>query len=595
MKTYLESHGILETTAEQLGLTFDADKNRIIIPIKNIEGKFLFNKYRNLSHENDPAIPKFTYDSGSSAQLYNCQAIKNSEYAFVFEGEIDVWKAFEDGIPAVAGTSGAGTFETEWTEQLAGKKTFVCYDNDPAGEEGITKVLKLIPDALRLKLPEDSKDYCEYRKKYSVKDFQKLTKEVIETNTLSYEQFGQVVDKWLLLPDKNVLKVLFASLISHYFTSDPLWIFLVAPPSGTKTELITLLSALPIVYMISSMTDKTLFSGLEGHRKESPSLMMRIPNSIITMKDFTSILSMRQEEKMSILGQLREIYDGRYDRAFGTGGEIHWTGRVTLVAGVTGIIDNQHTLFQTMGERFVMYRVLQPNDEEVAEKALSISGQETEMRQELRMAMRKFFWGIKIPKIGKITIPPEITKTLASLASFIVIARSGIIRNSYGAKEIELIPEPEAPSRLAKQLGVLIKALAVLAGKRLISWEEYYLTLRVALDTVPRNKISHLLALIEREEGTKTSEVATQTGYSLAGAEMILEDLFALKLINKTDWGQGTTPLWHLTEKCLGYWGKILPHNNDTLWQYFPETDFYHSFIEKCLEKAKEGKFVESL
>lgn len=586
IESYLTGHGISDATIKRFGLLQGSHQkygDQLVFPVKDIEGNFLFNKYRNLAWTKEGETPKFVYDTGSNAQLYNISALKDSEYAFLFEGEPDVWKASEDGIPAVCSTSGAGTFEEPWAALLSGKKVLVCYDNDSAGEAGVKKIIEMLPDALPIPLPEGFKDYCDYRQKHSLKDFQMLVAQVIKDNTISYDQFMETIDKWLLLPDKNVLKVLFAGLISHYFTTDPLWMFLVAPPSGTKTELITLLSALPTVFMLSDLTPKTLFSGLEGKRKESPSLMMRIPNSILTMKDFTTVLSMRSDDKMMILGQLREIYDGKYDKAFGTGEEIHWKGRITLVAGVTGIIDAQQQLLQMMGERFIMYRILQPNDKEVAKKAFSISGHETEMRAELRAAMRKFFWGVKIPKVGEVIVPDEIINALASLASFIVIARSGIVRNSYGAKEIELIPEPEAPSRFMKQLSVLVRALAVLNKRKAVTWEDYYLTLRVALDTVPRNKINHLLALLQSDLVAKTSDLAKITGYSAAGTELLLEDLAALKLVDKEGWGMGSTFMWKLSNKTYSYLMDILPVVDEKLKLYFPEGDYYLPFIQKCI------------
>jgi hypothetical protein len=338
---------------------------------------------------------------------------------------------------------------------------------------------------------------------------------------------------------------------------------------------------------MSDLTTKTLFSGLEGKRKEPPSLMMRIPNSIITMKDFTTVLSMRQEDRSIILGQLREIYDGKYDKPFGTGGEVHWKGRITLIAGVTGIIDNQTALMRVMGERFIIYRILQPNDIEVATKALMMSGHEVEMRQELKTAMAKFFWGIKIPKIADITLPPEIIKAVAHLASFVVIARSGIIRNAYGAKEIELIPEPEAPSRFAKQLGVLIKALAVLDKRNTVTWEDYYLALRLALDTIPRNKILHIIALIEGE--IVTHNVAKETSYSISGSEIILEDLAALGIVTKTGYGQGYTVSWRLSDKTYGYFRQIIPVEGTKLRdKYFPDGDIYNPLIKVIGESNQD-------
>jgi len=593
-ETYLSEHGIT-TGTKQFGLTLTNSEKygeQIAFPIKDINGKFLFNKYRNLAE----GQPKFVYDPGNSAQLYNSEAIKDSEYVFIFEGEPDVWKAGEDGIPAVCSTSGAGTFEKSWVELLVGKKVIICYDNDQPGVLGAEKVAEIIPGSLILKLPLGVKDYCEYRGKYTVADFQALTVALIGDNKISYAQFCEVIDKWLLLPDKNVLKILFASVISHSFTSDPLWMFLVAPPSGTKTELVTLLSALPACYMLSDLTTKTLFSGLKtGEGKPSASLLYRIPNAIIALKDFTTVLTMRTEDKQIILGQLREIYDGRYDKALGNTVEIHWKGRITLIAGVTGVIDGERALMRIMGERFIMYRILQPTDKEVAKRALGMAGQEGEMRQELQNAMRKLIWGIKIPKIAEIIFPEDILNATASLASFVVIARSGIPRSSYGTRDIEYIPGAEAPSRLAKQLAVLMKALAVFANRRIVTWEDYYLTLRVAFDAIPKNRMDSFVFLAQNEFGVGTNAIAEAIDYSNPTTLNILEDLKILGLLNRIGSFAGQTFNWEFSAKCLDYFKDFILLQDTILIKYFPISDIYRPLIDFILEKFVRKSFIEEL
>ncbi|NQU83857.1 MAG: hypothetical protein HQ536_04045, partial [Parcubacteria group bacterium] len=36
--------------------------------------------------------------------------------------------------------------------------------------------------------------------------------------------------RWLM-PNQDVVRVLLAGVIAHYFETDPLWIFIIAPPS----------------------------------------------------------------------------------------------------------------------------------------------------------------------------------------------------------------------------------------------------------------------------------------------------------------------------------------------------------------------------
>lgn len=574
---YLELHGITQATADKFGLV-DTGGFKIAIPIKDKAGNLLFHKYR---HLNDPN-KKFTFDTGSTMQLYNSQALYEPikiPYIIICEGEPDCIRLAQEGFTAVTGTNGATTFKEEWASEIIAtkKQVIVILDNDEAGSLGTEKIKSLIPEAWVVKLP-DSKDVCDYLQKHSIAEFVSLIKAVKSENTIDFDQYCQVVDKWLNLPDKNVLRVVMAGLVAHKFASDPLWLFLVAPPAGSKTEILTTISSLPQVYPLSDLTPNTMVSGMVS--KTDPSLLNKLHDNVLVMKDFTTVLTMRHEDRGIILAQLREIYDGRYAKAFGTGKTISWEGRLSLIAGVTTMIDTHSSVFQVMGERFIMYRIPQPNDKQVAKTALLRTGKEKEMRSELKQASTKFFASLQIPDINQIEISDEIITALASLASFIVIARSGIIRDNYH-KEINYIPTPEAPSRLAKQLGTLIKALSVTEKRQVVTWDDYFLTLRIALDIIPRHRALHLLALCGQEMKS-TAQTSLATNYSRSGSEIILEDLTALELVESIKGGLGVSNYWSLSDKTYNYFKDLLPVT-DGVDKYFPANDIYRPLIDQII------------
>ena len=65
--------------------------------------------------------------------------------------------------------------------------------------------------------------------------------------------------------------------------------------------------------------------------------LARLKDEILVLKDFTTVLQRHREERQKILAQLREIYDGRFDKVWGTGRELHWRGRLGFLAGVAEI------------------------------------------------------------------------------------------------------------------------------------------------------------------------------------------------------------------------------------------------------------------
>src|SRR6266581_8901964 len=89
------------------------------------------------------------------------------------------------------------------------------------------------------------------------------------------------------------------------------------------------------------------------------------------MKDFTSILTMHRDARGEIFSQLREIYDGQYSKAWGTGKEVNWHGKVGILAGVTGIIDRENAFNSALGERFLMYRIPPVSPREQSRRALA--------------------------------------------------------------------------------------------------------------------------------------------------------------------------------------------------------------------------------
>ena len=58
----------------------------------------------------------------------------------------------------------------------------------------------------------------------------------------------------------------------------------------------------------------------------------------MVIKEFTTVLSMKHEVRAEELSQLREVYDGKYSKSFGTGKTISWEGHVGLVGACTPVL-----------------------------------------------------------------------------------------------------------------------------------------------------------------------------------------------------------------------------------------------------------------
>lgn len=216
MKEYLNERGISDFVLEDSLISFNDYRNKIVIPVLDKNKKVLFNKYRKNPFANDDVTPKYTYDSGSKATLFNLHTIKDKTQPVVItEGEFDALCLTSAGIQAVSSTGGCGTFPIEWVSELDGYDVYICYDRDKAGIQGALRVQKLFPTAKIIMLPDfDGKDITDYTKEFGLANFLKLKAEtwLIPTGKKAKE-YNDLANKALYFQRQNPDYVLYTQTI----------------------------------------------------------------------------------------------------------------------------------------------------------------------------------------------------------------------------------------------------------------------------------------------------------------------------------------------------------------------------------------------
>lgn len=376
-------------------------------------------------------------------------------------------------------------------------------------------------------------------------------------NPIDFQTLEQIIKKWLLINDKGIIKVLVASVIANKLEADPVWLFIVTASGGTKTELLRGLNKIDGIYPISDLTPQTFLSGEKGNKNAS--LLLRLPTEVIlTLKDFTTVLTMHRDKRHAILSQLREIYDGQFKKEFGTGESKEWNGKMGFLAGVTSVIDHHYGIYQTLGERFVQYRPLQPDPIQLSLKAMSNAGDEKQMREEIQNAFADFIAGVKVPE-SKLIVPDNFVNRIAHLSAFCVRARSGVVREGYSTREIELIPEAELPTRLSKQLITFYSALSLISDS--FTEDDYELIYKIGMDTLPQNRKLAINTLVQADDYMETADVAMEIGYPTNTTRRILEDLHGLQLINRQSQGKGYADRWIIKDSTKELLEKAKPES----------------------------------
>jgi hypothetical protein len=67
--------------------------------------------------------------------------------------------------------------------------------------------------------------------------------------------------KWLYLPDPAPLLVTLGAVAANVRDGDPVWLLLVGPPGGGKSELLQSLIGLPDIHPTATLTEAALLSG----------------------------------------------------------------------------------------------------------------------------------------------------------------------------------------------------------------------------------------------------------------------------------------------------------------------------------------------
>lgn len=535
--------------------------------------------------------------------LLGWEKLEKAKYVWICEGAWDKMALEimleENGFQkehCVVAAPGASTFKQEWASLFEDKEVFVAYDHDEPGKLGAGKVYNVLKNITKKMLflhwPEDKKsgydlrDYkleTDEKKVARVEWLKKLMQakppkpekvmkkasvikpgeggdEQVDDDVLD-EYDGEFINpkdivagyrKYLHLPHADVLDVMFGTIIANRLEGDPLWVFLVAPPGGTKTELLNSISSGPNIVTTSSLTPRALVSGSTTSGGGDPSLIPRLNNKCLVVKDFTVVLNMPQLQRDEIFGILRDAYDGRTEKDFGNGVRRKFKVKFGFISGVTPAYEQYTQGNSSLGERFLLYKIPIPVSARERQKYLmraeENTGKEVEMRESLAAlgsAVLKYNY-TKVPEV-----PKSIKQRTLSLAQYLAQMRGTVTRDKF-TREITHNAYAELGTRLVKQFTKLMFGISMFRGESKVSDSVYNIVKDMAVSTAPA-RMERLVEHMYRsdcEAWYETGELAEVLQLPKAPVERLVEDLKALRMLERQKLGMGKSS-WKLSDDAL--------------------------------------------
>ena len=547
--------------------------------------------------------------------LFSLQKIGKAKIVWLCEGHWDAMalqhvllKQKKNSEVAIA-APGASVFNPAWFEHLHDKDLRVCFDNDSAGEKGVARILKLLSESSykprrvgQLIWPDgtpdkfDVKDQINSNKKDPYKSVRQLLKKpkvtdgmVIDNHIepLKRTTFKSVVEDfeanlYFTRSMRDTLAVMLSVVISVRLKGDPLWIYVVGPPSSGKSTLAQAMDgSTQWVRSISKLTATTLVNGWKSADGKDHSLLPKLNKKTLVIKDFTTTLTLPVATQETLYGTLRDAYDGAYSQSFGNAVDRDYAGfQFAMIACCTDEIRSSNRA--ALGERFLTIEILdgKHNNSKHMDCAIEntinyiTTGLEEDRKEESKIApsevtkLKRSVLGF-LQHLDQTLLeqsPPKVSDwvkvRIAALAQVIGQIRAQVKREGT-SNDLSYRPRAEIGLRLAGQLVKLAIAIALVLNKPEVDKHVYSIIQKVALDTVRGWNFEIIEAIANSDyQSLSAKQVANRLGISTSSAERKLANLRELKLVTKkgTPNNSGVrgryVHKWSLSKRFCELWDK---------------------------------------
>ncbi|HWQ96021.1 MAG TPA: CHC2 zinc finger domain-containing protein [Candidatus Methylomirabilis sp.] len=405
--------------------------------------------------------------------------------------------------------------------------TFHCFKCKKSGDG-----INFIKELKSLSSKNEAVEYIKHLLKIETRS--NIPTEDIEPIETNIDDVIAEFEKNLHIDDKVTITIPISFTIGNFTPCDPDVLGIIAPSGSGKTEVIRALGDTEnqFVYPLSSMTSHTFVSGF----KDSKDLAPQLKNRLVTIKDFTTILSKKSDEVGGIFADIRDVTDGYIQKTFGSevGKKEYRSLHTSFLFACTNAIERYYSMYSILGQRLIFFRPI-TDAKKARQKAMQNAGHEKDIREKhhkLVMRLVNTVLTSQKERLQDIThgLPADMIERIGTLCDFLAVVRTHINRDVKG--DMCALPEPEMPTRLTKTLCKMVDVHSILYN-RIPVIEDELIALRLVHDNIPTERAIILRVLSKYSDFRSTPDIGAEAKTPTNMTGRVLNDLMALGIVEK--------------------------------------------------------------
>ena len=369
----------------------------------------------------------------------------------------------------------------------------------------------------------------------------------------SFDRLMDIYNQDMVITEslKDCLAVCMAIHIAVALDGDPLWLYLVSPPSGGKSTVCDLICSDEI-----HSTPLDSLTGIISGDRNGKHLVPLMQGKCVVVKDGTLLLESNPLQLANVFGELRSIYDGSLVKHFRNGVSANFSN--ISFGMVIGITEKVYSInMAALGERFLHCRLETSREMEKVRNANAVRGVfehtaktnfegneagDSRSFPKQRAYTAGFLSHLHTTLRNNEILRPGYTEAdvqlIQSLADMIACSRAQAPRSKeFGSNELLYDARPEASTRVVKQLSRLALCLCYVLGVDHITQQIRVLLTKVALDTAYSRQHTIIRTVALAESGLTRQSIAVMTMIPLETITRRIDDLISLGILipNDTD------------------------------------------------------------